>query len=68
MTTAQLGMVTGVALFGALFLEHAEGAVTSAATSADAFKMTCLALAASASVGALAGPVDGLVRRVRRQA
>ncbi|WSB81759.1 MFS transporter [Streptomyces sp. NBC_01186] len=67
-TTAQLGMVTGVALFGALFLEHAEGAVTSAATSADAFKMTCLALAASASVGALAGPVDGLVRRVRRQA
>ncbi|MBC9716258.1 MFS transporter [Streptomyces sp. TRM66268-LWL] len=57
-TVLQLGQLSGVAVFGAVFLSH--DAVT-AAGSADAFLVTAFALAAAAFLGA----VSGLVR-VRR--
>ncbi|MGI5352370.1 MFS transporter [Streptomyces sp. CA-250714] len=64
-TTAQLGLLSGVALFGAVFLERVEGAAPSAATSAHALTVTCAALVTGSLVGAVAGPFNGLVRRVR---
>ncbi|MBO8198646.1 MFS transporter [Streptomyces smyrnaeus] len=64
-TTAQLGLLSGVALFGAIYLEHAERTAPSAATSAHALTVTCAALVAGMLIGAVAGPLNGLVRRVR---
>ncbi|MES4901929.1 MULTISPECIES: MFS transporter [unclassified Streptomyces] len=56
-TSAQLGLLTGVAVFGAVFL----GQVTGVDASADALWVTCLALAGAA----LCGAIVGLVMRVR---
>ncbi|OMI38343.1 MFS transporter [Streptomyces sparsogenes] len=56
-TSLQLGLLTGVAVFGAVFL----GRTTGAGASADALWVTCLALTGTALCGAIAG----LVRRVR---
>ncbi|MEU7239383.1 MFS transporter [Streptomyces sparsogenes] len=56
-TSLQLGMLTGVAVFGAVFL----GRATGVGASADALWVTCLALTGTALCGAIAG----LVRRVR---
>ncbi|WP_369200694.1 MFS transporter [Streptomyces sp. PU-14G] len=53
-TTAQLGMVSGVALFAAVFFENRAGSGGSA-ESARALVVTCRALAAGMVVGALAG-------------
>ncbi|UNZ19367.1 MFS transporter [Streptomyces sp. 891-h] len=64
-TTAQLGLLSGVALFGAVFLETAERTVPSAATSAHALAVTCAALVTGSLIGAAAGPFNALVRRVR---
>ncbi|WP_413799246.1 MFS transporter [Streptomyces iranensis] len=59
-TAAQLGLLTGVAVFGAVFLSVADGTVPSAGASADALWVTCVALAGAALCGALMS----LVRRV----
>ncbi|MDX3224258.1 MFS transporter [Streptomyces sp. ME19-01-6] len=56
-TSTQLGLLTGVAVFGAVFLGHGPGADASA----DALWVTCLALAGAA----LCGAIVGLVIRVR---
>ncbi|MGY0061819.1 MFS transporter [Streptomyces sp. LZ34] len=56
-TSAQLGLLTGVAVFGAVFLGHGPGVDASA----DALWVTCLALAGAA----LCGAIVGLVIRVR---
>ncbi|GAA2337638.1 MFS transporter [Streptomyces cuspidosporus] len=56
-TSLQLGLLTGVAVFGAVFL----GRATGVGASADALWVTCLALTGTALCGAIAG----LVRRVR---
>lgn len=66
-TTAQLGMLLGVALFGALFLERAGGAAPSPSLSADAVTTTCVVLACGAMAGALAGPAGRAVRPTRRE-
>lgn len=52
-TSAQLGMLTGVAVFGAIFLGHGPGVDASA----DALWATCLALAGAALCGAIVGLV-----------
>nr|WP_247615958.1 MFS transporter [Streptomyces sp. MK37H] len=59
-TAAQLGLLTGVAVFGAVFLGAADDTVPSAGASADALWVTCVALAGAALCGALMS----LVRRV----
>ncbi|MBO8193939.1 MFS transporter [Streptomyces oryzae] len=64
-TTAQLGLLSGVALFGAVFLEQVEGRAPSAANSAHALTTTYAALMAGTLVGAVAEPLNGLVHRVR---
>ncbi|MFK4064616.1 MFS transporter [Streptomyces sp. NPDC029674] len=61
-TVTQLGQLTGVAGFGALFLNRLEsGGAPGAYSSADAFLTCACALAAVAALGA----VSGLVRRRR---
>ncbi|QKV95007.1 MFS transporter [Streptomyces sp. NA02950] len=60
-TAAQLGLLSGVAVFGTVFLNAADGAAPGARASADALWVTCVALAAAAACGALLS----LVRRVR---
>ncbi|MET8179520.1 hypothetical protein [Streptomyces sp. NPDC005336] len=63
-TSAQLGLLTGVAVFGAVFLDiadKADSAVPGAGDFADALWVTCVALAGAALCGALMS----LVRRVR---
>lgn len=52
-TSAQLGLLTGVAVFGAVFLGHGSGVDASA----DALWVTCLALAGAALCGAIVGLV-----------
>ncbi|MGV9850064.1 MFS transporter [Streptomyces sp. NPDC003442] len=59
-TAAQLGLLTGVAVFGAVFLGAADDTVPSAGASAEALWVTCVALAGAALCGALMS----LVRRV----
>ncbi|WP_043237126.1 hypothetical protein [Streptomyces violaceusniger] len=63
-TAAQLGLLIGVAVFGAvflgMFLGAADGTVPSAGASADALWVTCVALAGAARCGLLMS----LVRRV----
>ncbi|MFE2182771.1 MFS transporter [Streptomyces sp. NPDC059455] len=59
-TAAQLGLLTGVAVFGAVFLSAADDTVPSAGASAEALWVTCVALAGAALCGALMS----LVRRV----
>ncbi|MFF4478643.1 MFS transporter [Streptomyces sp. CY1] len=59
-TAAQLGLLIGVAVFGAVFLGAADGTVPSAGSSADALWVTCVALAGAA----LCGVLMSLVRRV----
>ncbi|WP_432252204.1 MFS transporter [Streptomyces sp. HNM1019] len=59
-TAAQLGLLTGVAVFGAVFLGTADDTVPSAGASADALWVTCVALAGAALCGALMS----LVRRL----
>ncbi|ADI10262.1 transmembrane transport protein [Streptomyces bingchenggensis BCW-1] len=56
-TSAQLGLLCGVAVFGAVFLGHGPGVDASA----DALWVSCLALAGAA----LCGAIVGLVIRVR---
>ncbi|MFD8377553.1 MFS transporter [Streptomyces sp. NPDC059679] len=56
-TSAQLGLLSGVAVFGAVFLGHGSGVDASA----DALWVSCLALAGAA----LCGAIVGLVIRVR---
>lgn len=51
-TSAQLGLLAGVAVFGAVFLEQVSG--PGAGPSADAFRVTCLALSGAALCGAFA--------------
>ncbi|MFI7240724.1 MFS transporter [Streptomyces qinglanensis] len=63
-TTAQLGLLSGVALFGAVFLEQAESAPVTPAHSAHALALTCAALAAVSLAAAAAGALSGAVRRV----
>ncbi|KUL46321.1 hypothetical protein ADL28_35635 [Streptomyces violaceusniger] len=60
MTAAQLGLLTGVAVFGAVFLGATDGTVPSAGASADALWVTCVALAGAV----LCGVLMSLVRRV----
>ncbi|MER5467469.1 MFS transporter [Streptomyces sp. NPDC002685] len=61
-TVAQLGQLTGVAVFGTLFLDRLESlGAPGAYTSADALLACTYALAATAVLGA----VSGLVRRRR---
>ncbi|MDT3396999.1 hypothetical protein RKE29_10125 [Streptomyces sp. B1866] len=60
-TTTQLGLLIGVAAFGALFLGQAHGASPARTESADAVWVTCLALAATA----VAAVAAGLARRRR---
>ncbi|MFE1929889.1 hypothetical protein ACFW95_05850 [Streptomyces sp. NPDC059474] len=59
-TAAQLGLLIGVAVFGAVFLGAADGTVPSAGNSADALWVTCVALVGAA----LCGVLMSLVRRV----
>lgn len=59
-TVAQLGLLIGVVVFGAVFLGAADGTVPSAGSSADALWVTCVALAGAA----LCGVLMSLVRRV----
>ncbi|MFE9335454.1 MFS transporter [Streptomyces sp. NPDC007063] len=63
-TTAQLGLLSGVALFGAVFLEHAESAPVTPGTSAHALTLTCAALATVSLAAAGAGALSGVLRRV----
>ncbi len=61
-TVTQLGQLTGVAAFGAIYLGGVESqAAPGAYTSADALLVCCYALAAAAALGA----VSGLVRMRR---
>ncbi|WP_432015690.1 MFS transporter [Streptomyces cucumeris] len=60
-TAAQLGLLSGVAVFGTVFLTAVEGSAPGAHASADALWVTCVALAATAACGTLLG----LARRVR---
>ncbi|MEU8823347.1 MFS transporter [Streptomyces sp. NPDC048636] len=60
-TAAQLGLLSGVAVFGTVFLNAAEGGAPGARASADALWVTCVALAAAAACGTLLS----LVRRLR---
>ncbi|MDJ1130399.1 MFS transporter [Streptomyces iconiensis] len=66
-TTAQLGLLLGVAVFGALFLQRVDGAAPAPAASAGAATATCAVLAAAALAGGLVGPLSRVVRRVRRE-
>ncbi|MET7934052.1 MFS transporter [Streptomyces sp. NPDC005322] len=59
-TSAQLGLLIGVAVFGAVFLNKADDAVPGAGGSADTLWVTCVALAGAALCGALLS----LVRRL----
>ncbi|MCG0288294.1 MFS transporter [Streptomyces sp. PSAA01] len=59
-TAAQLGLLTGVAVFGAVFLGATDGTVPSVGASAGALWVTCVALAGAA----LCGVLMSLVRRV----
>ncbi len=52
-TAAQLALLIGVAVFGAVFLGAVDGTVPSADGSADALRVTCVALAGAAPRGAL---------------
>ncbi|MFG3257972.1 MFS transporter [Streptomyces sp. NPDC048172] len=61
-TTAQLGLLVGVAVFGAAFLGHAESG-TGLSASAHAMALTCGAMAAAAVAGCLGGVVRALTRR-----
>lgn len=56
-TAAQLGLLTGVAVFGAVFLGAEDGTVPGAGASTDALWVTCVALAGAALCGALMSPV-----------
>ncbi|MBL1098182.1 MFS transporter [Streptomyces coffeae] len=60
-TAAQLGLLSGVAVFGTVFLNAADSAAPGAHASADALWVTCVALAVAAACGTLLS----LVRRVR---
>jgi MFS family permease len=57
-TVTQLGQLTGVAVFGTLFLNRFESlAASTAYTSAEALWACMLALAGTATAGAVSGPV-----------
>ncbi|GAA2088929.1 MFS transporter [Streptomyces albiaxialis] len=60
-TTAQIGLLVGVAVFGAVFLGRAESG-TGPLASAHAMGLTCGAMAAAAVAGCLAGAVRALAR------
>ncbi|MFM9369573.1 MFS transporter [Streptomyces sp. Da 82-17] len=58
-TVTQLGQLVGVAAFGSLFLDRlaVAGAASARQGSADALLVACLALAVTALLGAVSGPV-----------
>ncbi|WP_408909817.1 MFS transporter [Streptomyces luteolus] len=58
-TVTQLGQLVGVAVFGSLFLGRLAdtAAVSAGQRSADALLVCCLALAVTAALGAVSGPV-----------
>ena len=64
-TTAQIGLLVGVAVFGAVFLGRAESG-TGPLASAHAMVLTCGVMAAVAVAGALGGSVQAFGRRRTR--